>query len=218
MDNFTSIIGDIVDSRNIDNRLDVQRKLEEVLGIINEKYKDSIASKFTITLGDEFQGLLWKPDFAIKIITDIELLLCTVNIRFGVGIGEISTELNPEKPFEVDGPAFHRARKAITTIKDKKSQYLESISNIIIIGKDEDQLSIGLVNTILSLCTAIKYKWTDRQKEIIKTYMVCDKNQYKTAKALDIGQSSVNKALKSTNFYTYREAMENISHYLRENQ
>ncbi|MGB4438298.1 MAG: SatD family protein, partial [Sedimentibacter sp.] len=55
---YIAIIGDIVNSKKIDNRNDVQIKLKSLLKRIDEKYTDDIASDFMITLGDEFQGLL----------------------------------------------------------------------------------------------------------------------------------------------------------------
>ena len=55
---YIAIIGDIKGSKKLDNRNEVQKKLTSVLDDINKKYKDDIYSKFTITLGDEFQGLL----------------------------------------------------------------------------------------------------------------------------------------------------------------
>lgn len=47
-----------------------------------------------ITLGDEFQGLLNNPAYAIEIVKYIQRELYPVKLRFGIGIGEISTEIN----------------------------------------------------------------------------------------------------------------------------
>ena len=54
---FVAVIGDIKDSRLLENRKEVQLRLREVLERLNENYKEEIVSRFLITLGDEFQGL-----------------------------------------------------------------------------------------------------------------------------------------------------------------
>ena len=55
---YVAIIGDIIDSKKIKNRNEVQQKLKHVLSKINQSYDDIIAANFIISLGDEFQGLL----------------------------------------------------------------------------------------------------------------------------------------------------------------
>lgn len=216
---YAAIIGDIVNSRKIENRNEIQKRLKNLLDDINKKYHEYIASKFIITLGDEFQGLLKNPDKAIEIISYIEIGLLSVEVRFGIGIGAISTDINYENSSEVDGPAYHRAREMISRIECIEKQYTERISNVMISSTDDKHQSKNycideLLNSILSVCTALKSKWTERQKEIILTYLSNGQNQYKTANALSIGQSSVNKALKSAKYYTYKYAMETIEKYL----
>ena len=91
---YVAIIGDIVNSRKIINRTEIQEKLNRVLEDINLDYKASIAAKFIITLGDEFQGLLSNPCDLFNIIDRIKFTMHPVKIRFGIGIGEINTEIN----------------------------------------------------------------------------------------------------------------------------
>ena len=57
---YFAIIGDIIASKTISNRSEVQNHLKRILDQVNEEYKSNIASRFSITLGDEFQGLLHK--------------------------------------------------------------------------------------------------------------------------------------------------------------
>ena len=55
---FAAVIGDIKDSRHLENRKEVQIRLQRILDRLNEKYKDDIVSRFLIKLGDEIQGLM----------------------------------------------------------------------------------------------------------------------------------------------------------------
>lgn len=69
---YIAIIGDMKESKKIENRNEVQKKLKQVLEEINEKYDNDISSKFIITLGDEFQGLLCSGANTMHLITEIE--------------------------------------------------------------------------------------------------------------------------------------------------
>jgi len=91
---YVAIIGDIIGSRNIENRNEVQNKLKDVLNHVNNKYAEDISAKFTITLGDEFQGLLSAGRYVMDIIQFIERKMYPVKMRFGVGIGKITTDIH----------------------------------------------------------------------------------------------------------------------------
>lgn len=202
-----AIIGDIINSKKIIDRNAVQNRLKTALNKINEKYSDEIASKFMITLGDEFQGLLNFGKNAIKIISEIEIAVLPMQLRFGVGIGKIDTEIDHAIPLGADGPAYHNARKMIGELKEKERKYETNYSNIMISSQGDNERIDILLNSILSLSSTLKAKWTSRQTEIISCYIKSDRNQYKAAQELGITQSSVNKALINSNYYTYQNAI-----------
>lgn len=211
---YIAIIGDIHDSRLIENREETQKQLLESLKQVNKKYQKELASKFSISMGDSFQGLLDLNAPFMEIILDIELALLPVEIRFGIGIGEIATAIDSKNSQLNDGPAYHRARRTIEWIEQSEQQYATRKTNILLLSEQNETKSDRLINAIFALNTAIKSKWSDRQKEIIKAYLENNENQYDTAHALDIGQSSVSKSLKSTNFYTYKAAIEDVQNYM----
>ena len=114
---YLAIIGDLKHSRDISDRYVVQEKLNKVLGEINESYSRDLSSKFTITLGDEFQGLLNCGVNTMRIISDIERRMYPVKIRFGIGIGSITTDINTEMAIGADGPGYYKAREAIEYLR-----------------------------------------------------------------------------------------------------
>lgn len=217
MDNkekYIVIIGDIIESKKIESRNEVQLHLKNILNEINKDYKVHIASEFKITLGDEFQGLLKNSNHIMDIISKIEISMDPIEFRFGIGIGNITTYINFYNTSEIDGPAYHRARKMIENIEGKKLLYKKSYSNILICRGENSILTDELLNSTLSVCTALKSKWTDRQKEIIYSYLLNDENQYKAASALSVGQPSMNKALNNARFHTYNSAINTIKIFL----
>ena len=48
---YIAVIGDIYDSRLLENREEVQRKLLDVLETINKKYQEEWVSKCSISMG-----------------------------------------------------------------------------------------------------------------------------------------------------------------------
>lgn len=211
-----AIIGDIVSSKQLNQRFEIQKKLKIVLDDINDLYSKEIASKFMITLGDEFQGLLKCGNHVIHIISEIEAKMYPVKIRFGIGLGEITTDINPDIPLGADGPAYHYARNAIEYLKEneKKSKALKA--DIKIVTKDVNDSAIILINSILSLGNVIKSKWTNRQREVIYDYLKHADSQKKVAERLGITQSSVQKSLAGSDYYSYKEAMDEVAKVLSE--
>lgn len=213
-DKYVAIIGDISDSKKLKNRQEIQQRLIEKLKSINAKYADDIAAKFMITLGDEFQGLLHNQAHIFTIINEIEMALSPIELRFGIGIGDITTDINYHHSSEIDGPAYHRARQTVIEVEKIQSQYTKQKTNMMIdTGKDNVDVD-QLINAILSVCTVLKSRWTARQKEVIYTYLNHNENQYETAESLAINQSSVNQILKKSNFYSYKAAIDTVDSFL----
>ncbi|RBP66787.1 SatD family protein [Alkalibaculum bacchi] len=117
-----------------------------------------------ITLGDEFQGLLNYGEDVMNIISDIELEMFPIRIRFGVGIGTLTTEVNREIPLGADGPAYYNARKMIDELKKIERMNRKSDSNIMI-ASEKNHDNDMMLNAILSLCFTLQSKWTKRQRD-----------------------------------------------------
>ena len=119
---YAAVIGDIKASRHLENRREVQKDLQRVLEQVNRKYAEDITSKFLITLGDEFQGLLCSGKNILNMINEIKMEMYPVRIRFGVGFGPITTDIWTEMALGADGPGYYRAREAIETLKEQEKK------------------------------------------------------------------------------------------------
>lgn len=208
---YIAIIGDIIQSKKIKDRSESQKILQTVLNDINKKYSEDIVSKFMITLGDEFQGLLNRGENIMNIITEIEVKIYPVKIRFGVGIGEITTDINPDIPIGADGPAYYNARKMIENLKSTEKKNKAAESNIMIASDVDNEKVDILLNSILSLCTTIREKWTERQREIVFNCLEHGDNQSETAERFGISQSSVQKSLSNAGYYSYKNALDIVT-------
>ncbi len=210
---YCAVIGDIIRSRNIQDRSGAQNRLKQILEHINNKFDKLIASDFMITLGDEFQGLLENPDSVIDIIECIKMKMSPVSIRFGIGIGDINTAIQRNMPFGTDGPAYHRARKMIDELKNAEKSKARSDADVKI--QSEKSSVDRLVNVSLALCSFIEKKWTRKQREAISDYLSFGDSQTQTANRLGVSQSTIQRSLSSSGFYNYLYAKREIQNALK---
>lgn len=212
------IIGDISDSRKLKKRNEIQDKLNRCLEEINERFNRSIVAKFSITLGDEFQGVLNKVEDLFNIIHYIESKMEEVNILYSIGIGNIYTKINKNTPLGTDGPAWWDARDSLNLLKDRQKRGVYGKSNIYLSGKIPIE-TLDTINNSLVLCYRIKQQWTRKQKEIFnyifKTTGLNDKIiQTELASKFMIAESDVNRKIKTSGFIDYVRMFKSIEKLL----
>lgn len=211
---YIAIIGDIINSRKIKEREKAQNKLKTILEEVNKEFKDIVASNLTITLGDEFQGLLLPKKEIFLIIDIIEKSFKPYALRFGIGYGEISTHINKEISIGADGPAYWRAREAIIDVHDNH-QYSVRKTGFLSSSKENDQL----FNNMLALTDFIKSKWSKTQLEIYE-YLLDERiysedfEQKKLAKKINMNPSAFQKRLKSSGLKLYLKSKSNLGEIL----
>ena len=127
---YYAIIGDIKRSKKIENRCEIQEKLKKILDNVNSIYNNDISAKFLITLGDEFQGLLEITAPILEIIKYIQREIYPIKLRFGVGIGNVSTLINHEAAIGADVPAFYAAREMIEFLREQEKKLKEQAADI----------------------------------------------------------------------------------------
>ena len=213
---FVAIIGDIRGSRSLTQRREIQENLGIILQEINEGFEADIAAKFLITLGDEFQGLLFDGRSLLKIIEKIKISLYPVTFRFGIGMGRITTDIYPEMALGADGPAFYRARSAIKLLKENESKKKAVLSDLSFRFEEKNSTTERLLNTAFTLLYSLEQTWTDRQREIITDQLFHQDGQKASALRLGITQSAVHKALSAGSYYTYEKALKEITSVMEE--
>jgi hypothetical protein len=151
------IIGDIVASKALQRRAAFQRRLGTTLAATN-RANPALASPYTITLGDEFQAVYRSADRLWLDVIEILAAIHPVEARFAVGVGELSTRLNPRQALGMDGPAFHRARAAITALK-------QGSARLRIAGEADEPW--GLVNHTLAHLSHYIDGWSQKRLQIL---------------------------------------------------
>jgi hypothetical protein len=115
-DKYFVLIGDIVNSKKIKDRIAFNAKFQEALSALNA-HKADILSPYTITAGDEIQAVFGSAD---NVFRDAIVILASIypeKIRFSFSAGALITPVNPNQSIGMDGPAFYTAREGIDRLK-----------------------------------------------------------------------------------------------------
>jgi len=201
---YLALIGDIKASKSISARDDVQVQLRSVCDHLN-KQRDSmqLVSPFTITLGDEFQALFSSSIGIWRCIFNIESKLHPVRIRFGVGLGAIDTEINETASIGMDGPAFHLAREAISSLKSESGNYR-------VLGLSDAQ---ELVLHTLDLVSHNRDAWRKNRLDIFCSLLE-GRNVASMAKLLRITEQAVYKNIRKGQLESVMGIFQGLSHLI----
>lgn len=187
----------------------IQGKIKTALATINERYREDLLRDFTITLDDEFQGVLHSPENSYDIFVRLQDSI-PVEFRCGIGIGKIDNVYVSEIT-EMRGESFYRSREALEL--SKKSRY-----PIIVKSSDvTDNLMDETINALLSLITTIQSTWTERQREVVtfcrahKDYTYSD-----VARELNVTNQLISKVLNAAHWKAVRTGEESIRRLLKE--
>ena len=200
---YLALIADVIDSKMVQERFDLQKQLEKTLQTMNELFGEFIASNFTLTLGDEFQGLLKVDAPVFQIIDTLRSELTPTQLRFGIGLGEIVTDIDPLQSIGADGPAYWNARAAINLVHQKNDYGNTQI--YFLSGKEKQDF---FVNALIASGEAIRSGWRGSQEEILLDLLkrcVYSENfsQQDLAQSLEINPSALSKRLKSSSIRVY---------------
>ncbi len=191
---YLAFIADMVRSRELSSakRAVVQKHFQELVATLNRQYRQSLASKFAITLGDEFQGLLTTSTVIPDLIWQIEEKFPDRHLRVGMGMGSLDTALQ-EYAINIDGPALHSARDAIEAAK--KGNLLGGVfSGIGSLGE--------ALNGIARLLWFQRSNWTKAQRTIANLLQK-GMTQSEVAERLGISRQVVSKQVAASGWVTY---------------
>src|SRR6266566_3425274 len=192
-----ALIADMVRSRELPRaqRPRAQERFKDLVGHLNKTYSRNILSRFVITLGDEFQGLLSSATPIPDLMWDIEHRFSDRNLRVGMGFGALHTPIQKEA-LNVDGPALHLARAAIQTAHEKR------LYGGVFLGFGElDPVMNGLARIL----------WFQRSR-LTKTQLTIaellrqGRSQSEAAEKLNITRQAVSKQVISMGWWPYAVA------------
>jgi predicted DNA-binding protein YlxM (UPF0122 family) len=186
----------------------LQGTIKETLADVNNCFRAELLREFSITLDDEFQGVLTSPELSYAVVIQLQDLI-PVEFRCGIGIGTI--ELLAPEITEMRGEAFFRSRAALERAKKAGCAILVQSSDA------ENDLKDETVNTLLGLISTIRSTWSARQKEIVRFYRAHEQPTYSAiARDLGVSKQAISKVINAAHWSVVQKGEQIIQRLLKE--
>lgn len=186
MTNSYVVLGDVVQSRDIEARNEFQDRLEDSCRRVNERFERGVAAEFELLKGtDELGGVLHTPVDIYDIVRTFTEAVRPHLIRVAVVFGEIDVGRASNDVSKMDGPAFHRADELLNTIEQQRLLFDMETNAERLDASISDEINLLLLR---------RQDWTDRQRETIEAYRECG-TQRDVAISLGVTQQAVSKTL-----------------------
>ncbi len=203
---FIAVKMDMRSSRRIRDREQAQEQFLQVMEALNREFAASIQARFVVTHGDEAQGMLKResaPDVMAVMERAVEGVL-PVELRFGIGMGTLSTLLQPDA-IGMDGQAWHAASRALDLARSRRKRVMFSG-----FGEQTDEQLCALANLLLYL----RNGWSPEQRRAIELVDV-GMMQSSAAEALGGSESAVSQRLAAAGWHFYKDGREAVISLLR---
>lgn len=183
---YLVLIGDLIRSREASDRAGLQESLKQCLHRLNRDATDSLASPYTLTLGDEFQAVRTDTAGLWQELLRIRASIMPERVRFALGIGTLATPINPHQALGMDGPAFHAARAGMDELKGQPRE-------AVIRGLGEaDQ---RWADALLAAVDSMTRKWRVNRLEILDR-LLSEQSPATIATALDLSVQAVYRNMR----------------------
>ncbi|MDN5203620.1 SatD family protein [Fulvivirgaceae bacterium BMA10] len=195
------LMADVIESSEKDGK-SLMLDFKELVREINMQYKQDLLSPLTITLGDEFQGVVKNLRKSLEIIFSLEesIILKKHNfkLRYVLNQGEIDTDLNPEYAHEMLGSGLTNARNMLNGMKSGDERFNVNVQPFSLTNS---------LNKAFLLFQSFYDDWSDKQLKTVAAFL--EHRDYKqVAKLLGKDSSSVwrrEKSLKIKEYFTAKE-------------
>ncbi|MEA4812475.1 MAG: SatD family protein [Anaerolineaceae bacterium] len=200
---YFAVIGDLVNSKSISSRGDFQKYFSDLIERVNRSFVGCIASRFTITTGDELQGLLHDASQLSHLMDTIITNLHPVKVRFGISYGHLNTSFNPHLSVGADGPVYWAARQAIQYIHNNNDYGTSRIFVTL-----PDGTAPQLINSALAANGFMLDGWRDTQFAVLKGLIDSglyspEFEQIKLAEFMKLTPASLQKRIKGSGVKIY---------------
>jgi len=193
------ILADIVGSKTAnDNRSAFQSHLKSLAASLNIIAGSDVLSPFQTREGDALRGVLSSARHVVELLWSFDAQAISVPLSVGIGWGRLT--FFTSFPDDVDGPAFHNARQAVTLASDD-SKLGPRFS-----GFDNDSARCeNVIQAIASLLSTQRNEWTAKQREVA-VLLRRGESQVAIAKALHVTPQNINNHIKNMQWQPYQFA------------
>lgn len=193
-------MADIIDSREKDELI-LMWQFKDLVHDLNYIYRNKISSPLTITLGDEFQGIISDLENLIQILFYIEEQIIKrgfiFKLRYAVSESDIDhINLNTYASYGMLSEGLIKTRDTLNHSKKNKSRFNFLLKSI----NPKKALKLEL---LFSCYQAKIDSWDRKDKDIIKEYLDNNKDYKSIASTLNMYDSTIWKKLHRLDIETY---------------
>jgi hypothetical protein len=201
-------MGDVVNSSDYDGEV-LSKGLKELVESTNKKFGKAILSPLTITLGDEFQGILSSVSTGIDLLFHLEEKLLKTEpdfkLHYVLLLGEIETEINPDIAYEMMGKGLTEARKMLSSKKRNRKRFRFKLQN----KEQTEQLS-----RIFEVLDTIILNWKKEDYPLILD-MINNDNNSEVGELHDKNRDQIWKRRKTLMINEYNLLKDFIKTYIK---
>lgn len=202
------LMADVINSRKFKSKA-VANTLSKIVKETNLTFQKEILSPLTITLGDEFQGIIKTQEAVVEIILHIEEQLiineCPYKLRYASNKGKIDTAINKEIAYGMIGEGLTNTRTVLNNAKKTDDRFF------LFSGLNGDVL-----NKLFLVFSSFIDSWKEKDFKIIKLFF--KENDYKKVAVLNNNTASAMwKKRKSLNIKEYNTIKQLILQYATHN-
>lgn len=157
------LMADIVDSSDYSSG-PLMDEFKQLVKIVNREFDDSIESPMTITLGDEFQGIMGDMSAAVDIIFRLEELIVErasgFKLRYVLLYGEVETPIEKKHAHGMLGKGLTEARNRLSELKKTFNRF-ETVSLTV-----SDRL-----NKLFVLFQHFVDSWHEKDRQVVAAFL-----------------------------------------------
>ncbi|MEM7050590.1 MAG: SatD family protein [Acidobacteriota bacterium] len=198
------LIADVVASRRASDFAAVR---ERVLAAASTDHRREgwIEAPYAVTAWDEFQGLASGPQHLPRMVFDLRLRFQPLELRIGLGVGEVQRSSAESLNLSATGPAFERARNALEALSGPTGK----IPTRTRFGSPDGALD-RMVNLIYGLHDSLAAKTSRRQWETILAWSAAADGEEAARRLGLAGPSTVSRNLRRGAYWQMIEVRDSL--------
>jgi hypothetical protein len=126
------LMADVIGSSDQDSSK-LMKDFKSLVSEANKKFNNEISSPLTITLGDEFQGIVKNLKTGIEVMIFIEEKILEKDfyfkLRYILNEGEVETKINKDRAYGMLGNGLTFARKILNSMKKENNRFQIFLDN-----------------------------------------------------------------------------------------
>lgn len=172
--------------------------LKDLVQEAQERFSGAILSPLTITLGDEFQGVICSLKEGVSLLIWFEeqriIKQLPFKLRMVLHFGEIQTKINSSMAYGMLGPGLTLARSHLNRMKKESLRFYVS-------GLDDTKLEILINNTFIIFQSQVD-AWTPKEAKVAAYFLQKDDYRW-VAKQVGTNPTSTWRRRKSLKMNAY---------------